>query len=261
MPVSNSSMRSIARCVLPVLVGPSTAWISPIGGTLTQPVALRWAVAGRTRATSRFHALIPRADSTKPRGVFMVALGHPMSARVVLVDGSALVYRAFYALPPHLKTKDGIHTNAVFGFATMFTKLFAGKRPTLGAVIFDPPGATVRDGLYAEYKAQRPPMPKELREQLPIIDDLVGAYNFPLLRVPGREADDVIATLAEAAVAAGHEVVIVSSDKDFAQLVRADGLCKMHDPIRDVMYDAELVRKKWGVPPERIVDLLALVGD
>lgn len=184
-----------------------------------------------------------------------------MSARVVLVDGSALVYRAFYALPPHLKTKDGVHTNAVFGFATMFTKLFAGKRPTLGAVVFDPPGRTVRDAMYAEYKAQRPPMPKELVLQVPLIDDLVRAYNFPLLRVAGLEADDVIATLAEAAVQAGHEVIIVSSDKDFAQLVRPDGMCKMHDPIRDVVYDAELIRKKWGVPPHQMVDLLALVGD
>lgn len=184
-----------------------------------------------------------------------------MSARVVLVDGSALVYRAFYALPPHLKTKDGVHTNAVYGFATMFTKLFAGKRPALGAVVFDPPGRTVRDAMYAEYKAQRPPMPTELVEQLPLIDRLVQAYNFPLLRVPGLEADDVIATLAEAAVQAGHEVVIVSSDKDFAQLVRTDGTCKMHDPIRDVVYDSELIRKKWGVLPDKIVDLLALVGD
>ena len=185
-----------------------------------------------------------------------------MSARVVLVDGSALIYRAFYALPPHLKTKDGIHTNAIFGFATMFTKMFAGKRPTFGAVVFDPPGRTVRDEMYAQYKAQRPPMPAELKAQIPLIDELVRAYNFPLLRVPGLEADDVIATLTESSLDAGHEVVIVSSDKDFAQLVRsADTRVRMHDPIRDVVYDAELIRKKWGVAPERMVDLLALVGD
>jgi len=192
-----------------------------------------------------------------------------MSARVVLVDGSALVYRAFFALPPHLKTKEGVPTNAAFGFATMFTKLFSGKRPTLGAVIFDPPGPTVRDAKYSEYKAQRPPMPKELAQQLPLIDSLVRAYNYPMLRVPGLEADDVIATLAEAAVIAGHEVVIVSSDKDFAQLVRDQdaserghlGSCKMHDPLRDVLFDSELVRKKWGVSPSQMVDLQALVGD
>ncbi|KAK4045162.1 hypothetical protein OUZ56_032570 [Daphnia magna] len=151
----------------------------------------------------------------------------------------------------------------------MFTKLFSGKRPTLGAVIFDPPGPTVRDAKYAESKAQRPPMPKELAQQLPLIDSLVRAYNYPMLRVPGLEADDVIATLAEAAVLVGHEVVIVSSDKDFAQLVRdsdasdraSRGSCKMHDSLRDVLFDAELVRKKWGVAPSQMVDLQALVGD
>jgi DNA polymerase-1 len=182
-----------------------------------------------------------------------------VSDRVVLVDGSALVYRAFFALPPHLTTKDGIHTNAVFGFATMFKKLFAGKRPTFGAVIFDPPGKTTRDEKYPAYKAQRSPMPDDLIEQLALIDRVVKAYNFPMLRVPGLEADDVIGTLAHHALDAGHEVVIVSSDKDFAQLV-----CErlwMQDTIKDVIYDRDLVKKKWGVFPEQMVDYLALVGD
>ena len=177
----------------------------------------------------------------------------------MLVDGSALVYRAFFALPPHLTTKDGIHTNAVFGFATMFKKLFAGKRPTLGAVVFDAPGKTTRDHKYPQYKAQRAPMPEDLIEQLPLIDRVVKAYRFPLLRVHGVEADDVIGTLAQQALAARHEVVIISSDKDFAQLV-----CErlwMHDTLKDVVYDRELVKKKWGVFPEQMVDYLALVGD
>jgi DNA polymerase-1 len=182
------------------------------------------------------------------------------SERVVLVDGSAMVYRAFFALPPHLKTKEGIHTNAVFGFATMFKKLFAAKRPTYGAVVFDPPGKTTRDEKYPQYKAQRAPMPEELVEQLPLIDRVVKAYHFPLLRVPGLEADDVIGTLSRLAVEAGHEVIIVSSDKDFAQLI-VDGQVKMQDTIRDVIYDEELVRKKWGVKPSQIVDWLALMGD
>lgn len=175
-----------------------------------------------------------------------------------------MVYRAFFALPPHLTTKDGIHTNAVFGFATMFKKLFAGKRPSFGAVVFDPPGKTTRDEKYPQYKAQRAPMPDDLVEQLPLIDRVVKAYNFPLVRVPGLEADDVIGTMTRAAVEAGHEVVIVSSDKDFAQLITGDGeqgRVRMHDTIRDVVYDAELVRKKWGVKPSQIVDWLALMGD
>jgi DNA polymerase-1 len=182
-----------------------------------------------------------------------------MSERVVLVDGSAMIYRAFFALPPHLTTKDGIHTNAVFGFATMFKKLFAAKRPTFGAVVFDAPGKTKRDEKYPQYKAQRAPMPEELIEQLPLIDKVVKAYHFPMVRVPGIEADDVIGTLTTHALAAGHEVVIVSSDKDFAQLI--DGKVRMHDTLRDVVYDAELTKKKWGVRPEQIVDYLALMGD
>jgi DNA polymerase I len=187
-----------------------------------------------------------------------------MAERVVLVDGSAMIYRAFYALPPHLTTKDGVHTNAVFGFATMFKKLFSARRPTFGAVVFDPPGKTTRDEKYPQYKAQRAPMPEDLIEQLPLIDRVVRAYQFPHLRVPGLEADDVIGTLTRIAVEAGHEVVIVSSDKDFAQLITADddaSRVRMHDTIRDVVYDAELVRKKWGVKPTQIVDWLALMGD
>jgi DNA polymerase-1 len=182
-----------------------------------------------------------------------------MSARVVLVDGSALIYRAFFAIPPHLTTRAGIHTNATFGFATMFKKLFAGKRPALGAVIFDAPGKTFRDEKYPQYKTQRAPMPDEMREQLGHIDQVVRANKFPMLRIPGYEADDVIGTLARQGKELGHEVVIVSSDKDFAQLI-GDGV-RMHDTLKDVVYDRELVKKKWGVWPEQMVDYLALMGD
>ncbi len=182
-----------------------------------------------------------------------------MSARVVLVDGSALIYRAFFAIPPHLTTKDGLHTNATFGFATMFKKLFAGKRPALGAVVFDAPGRTFRDEKYPEYKAQRAAMPGEMKEQLTNIDAVVQANRFPMLRIPGWEADDVIGTLARQARELGHEVVIVSSDKDFAQLL-GDGV-RMHDTLKDVVYDRDLVKKKWGVWPEQMVDYLALMGD
>ena len=179
--------------------------------------------------------------------------------RVVLVDGTALVYRAFFAIPPHLKTKNGTLTNATFGFASMFKKLFAQKRPRFGAVVFDAPGKTFREQKYAHYKAQRPPMAPELAQQLQDINDVVKANRFPILRVPGYEADDVIGTLAMQAKQAGAEVVIVSSDKDFAQLL-GDGV-RMHDTIKDVHYDRELVKKKWGVWPEQMIDYLALMGD
>ncbi len=179
--------------------------------------------------------------------------------RVVLVDGTALVYRAFFAIPPHFKTKEGKHTNATYGFALMFKKLFSQKRPAFGAVVFDAPGPTFREQKYQLYKAQRPPMPDELGQQLSDINDVVRANRFPILRVQGYEADDVIGTLATEAKNAGAEVVIVSSDKDFAQLI-GDGV-RMHDTLKDVSYDRDLVKKKWGVWPEQMVDYLALMGD
>jgi DNA polymerase I len=178
--------------------------------------------------------------------------------KLVLVDGNALVYRAFFAIPPHLRTRSGLHTNAIFGFVSMFRKLNA-KRPSHGAVVMDAPGKTKRDEMYADYKAQRAPMPPELAAQLPYIDRAVQVHGYPLLRVPGVEADDVIGTLAKQGRARGMEVLIVSSDKDFTQLM--DEHVRMIDTIKDVTYDRELVRKKWGVWPEQIIDLLALMGD
>ncbi len=179
--------------------------------------------------------------------------------RLVLVDGTSLIYRAFYALPSNFSTAGGLHTNAIYGFANMFRKLFAGRRPDYGAVVFDPPGKTFRDEKYAEYKAQRTPMAGELREQLSHIDRLVDAYRFPRLRVLGYEADDVIGTLTRLANERDMEVHIISGDKDFAQLI--SDRVRMIDSLRDVTYDPELVRKKWGVAPDQFVDLLALMGD
>jgi DNA polymerase-1 len=179
--------------------------------------------------------------------------------RVVLIDGSAIVFRAWFALPGSLQNSDGLKTNAIYGFANMFRKMFAGKTPSRGAVIFDAPGKTFRDEAYPQYKAQRPKMDPELKAQLPFIDRVVRANGFPILRVPGYEADDVIGTLAKQAVALGYEVQILSGDKDFCQLV--DDQVRMIDAIRDITYDSELVRKKWGVPPAQFVDLLALMGD
>ena len=178
---------------------------------------------------------------------------------MVLVDASALIYRAYFAIPPNLTTRAGLHTNAVFGFAMMFRKLFAGRKPDLAAVVFDTPGQTQRDLKYAGYKAQRPPMPEELIEQLPFVDELVRLHQFARVRLDGWEADDVIGTLTRRAVEAGYEVLIVSPDKDFAQLVGDD--VRTFDTLRDITYDAELVRKKFGVPPSQFVDLLGLMGD
>ena len=179
--------------------------------------------------------------------------------RLVLVDGTALIYRAFFAIPATFKTVAGLPTNAIYGFALMFNKLFSGRKPDCGALIFDAPGPTFRDERYAAYKADRPPMESALSVQLPYIDALVEALGFPTLSVPGFEADDVIGTLTRLGVEQGFEVLIVSSDKDFTQLIGPK--VRMLDPMRDVTYDEALVQKKWGVRPEQFVDLLALTGD
>jgi len=179
--------------------------------------------------------------------------------RLVLVDGTWLVFRAFFAIPTSFSTSEGLPTNATYGFATMFRKLFAGRRPERGAVVFDPPGPVQRELRFPAYKADRPPAPSDLVRQLASIDRVVAAHGFPVLRVPGFEADDVIGTLCRRAVEAGHEVLIVAGDKDFAQLIGPE--VRMFDSMRDVTYDAELAYKRWGVRPDQVVDLLALMGD
>ncbi|MBK6685691.1 MAG: DNA polymerase I [Deltaproteobacteria bacterium] len=179
--------------------------------------------------------------------------------KLVLIDGSAFIYRAYFALPHNLSTSTGLPTNAIFGFASMFRKLFGGRRPEYGAVVFDTPAPTHRKQQYSEYKANRPPMEDQLSVQLPWIDRLVAAEGLPALRLPGYEADDVIGTLTDRATTAGMEVVIVSSDKDFAQLISER--VTMFDSLRDISYDPELVLKKWGVRPDQIADLLGLMGD
>lgn len=179
--------------------------------------------------------------------------------RLALIDGTGLAFRAFHALPGSLRTRAGLPTNAAYGFAQMFRKLLAGKRPARMAVVFDAPGPTFRHRADPSYKRHRPPMPSELTPQLPWIERLVEAHDVPILRVPGVEADDVIGTLCRQAVAAGQEVWVVSSDKDFAQLVGPH--VRWFDSQKEVVYDAERVRRRYGVLPDRFVDWLALVGD
>lgn len=182
--------------------------------------------------------------------------------RLVLVDGHSMVYRAYFAIPGHLSTKEGLPTNAIFGFTNMLRKLLAGRKPERVAVVFDAPGKTFRSEAYADYKANRTSMPDDLKTQLPWIDRVVTAHNFGIIRHPGVEADDVIGTLTERAVAAGMDVLIVSADKDFTQLIRSEPVeVRMFDGIREVTYDPDLAKKKYGVPPEQFVDLLAMIGD
>ena len=181
------------------------------------------------------------------------------SERIVLVDGTGLLYRAFHAIPTNLKTTTGLPTNAVFGFARMFRKVLAGRRPAMGAVVFDAPGRTERRDAFEGYKRGRPPMPDTLVQQLPHVDRLVAAHNFPVVRVPGVEADDVLATLCRQGVEAGHDVWIVSGDKDVAQLVSEH--VRWYDPTKELLYDADRVYRRFGVAPERFCDWIGLAGD
>jgi DNA polymerase-1 len=177
---------------------------------------------------------------------------------LILVDGSSYLYRAFHALPPLINSR-GEPTGAVYGVANMLRKLLADYRPRRIAVVFDAKGRTFRDDLYEQYKANRPPMPEELQAQVGPLHELVEAMGLPLLSVPGVEADDVIGTLAVQAAAEGIPVVISTGDKDMAQLV-SDRISLINTMTGTVLDPAGVVAK-FGVPPERIVDLLALMGD
>ncbi|HLK11749.1 MAG TPA: DNA polymerase I [Candidatus Binatia bacterium] len=178
--------------------------------------------------------------------------------RLYLIDGSGYLYRAFHAIPG-LSTSRGVPTNAVYGFATMLGKLLRAERPTHVAVVFDAPGATFRDDLYAAYKENRAPMPAELRPQLGLVRRLVAALRLPVVEVPGVEADDAIGTLAAAAARAGLETVIVTGDKDMMQLV--DEHTTLLDTMRDRRIGPAEVRARFGVEPARVPDVLGLMGD
>ena len=177
---------------------------------------------------------------------------------LILIDGSSWLYRAFHALPA-LTAPDGSPTGAIYGMANMLKKLFADYDCSRIAVIFDPRGPTFRNDLYADYKANRPPVPEELGSQFGPMKELIAALGVPLLQVDGYEADDVIATLSRAASADGQQVLIVSGDKDLAQLV--DERVQLLDTMKQTTLDPEAVKTKYGVSPERIVDWLALMGD
>jgi len=177
---------------------------------------------------------------------------------LVLIDGSSYLYRAFHALPP-LTNSHGDPTGALHGVLTMIQKLLREEKPAHVAVVFDAPGKTFRDELYAEYKANRPPMPDELRSQVQPILDAVEAMGLPLLRVDGVEADDVIGTLCKQAAGNGLSVLVSTGDKDLAQLVNEN--VTLINTMNDARMDRDGVKAKFDVYPEQIIDYLALVGD
>ncbi|MBC3455983.1 DNA polymerase I [Pseudomonas mosselii] len=179
-------------------------------------------------------------------------------APLVLVDGSSYLYRAFHALPP-LTTSKGMPTGAVKGVLNMLKSLRKQYPDSLFAVVFDAKGGTFRDAMFAEYKANRPSMPDDLRVQVEPLHASVRALGYPLLCVEGVEADDVIGTLARSSAAAGRPVIISTGDKDMAQLV--DGHVTLVNTMTGSVLDIVGVHEKFGVGPEHIIDFLALMGD
>jgi DNA polymerase I len=177
---------------------------------------------------------------------------------IYLVDGSNYVFRAFYAIPG-LSNSRGFPTNAVYGFTNMLMKLIREKNPPCIAVAFDVKGPTFRHEAFAAYKATRTAPPEALLPQIPYIKDIVRGLSIPILEREGVEADDIIGTLARRFEEQGADVVIVSGDKDMMQLV--SDRVTMLDTMKDKLYDRQVVQERFGVPPEKVVEILGLVGD
>ncbi|MGB1547521.1 MAG: 5'-3' exonuclease, partial [Alphaproteobacteria bacterium] len=177
---------------------------------------------------------------------------------VFLVDGSGFIFRAYHALPP-LTRPDGTPVGAVFGFTQMLMKLISDTDADYVAVIFDSDRVSFRNDIYPDYKANRPEPPEDLIPQFMLIREATRAFNLPAIELKGFEADDLIATYARLASEAGAEVTIVSSDKDLMQLV--DEKVTMFDSLRNRMIGRKEVEEKFGVEPERVVEVQALAGD
>ncbi len=177
---------------------------------------------------------------------------------IALVDGSNYVYRAYYAIP-HLTNSKGFPTNAIYGFTNMLLKLLRDLQPDYIVVTFDLKGATLRHDEFADYKATRKPMPDDLIPQIPFIKDLVRGLSITVLEKQGVEADDIIGTLADRAGALGWKTILVSGDKDLMQLV--DENVTMIDTMKDKTYDVAAVKERFGVTPDKVTEILGLMGD
>jgi DNA polymerase I len=205
-----------------------------------------------------------------PKSSQQVATAKPVAAKAVakgdhvfLVDGSSYIFRAYHALPPLNRKSDGLQVNAVLGFCNMLWKLLRDmppdNRPTHLAIIFDKSEVTFRNKIYPDYKAHRPPAPDDLIPQFSMIRDAVRAFDLPCLEQGGFEADDLIATYAREASSRGATATIVSSDKDLMQLV--DDRVTMYDTMKDRRIGVPEVIEKFGVPPDKVVEVQALAGD
>ncbi len=175
-----------------------------------------------------------------------------------LIDGHSYFYRAFHAIKG-LSNSKGFPTNAIFGFTNMLFKLLREKKPDALAIVLDSPVPTARHRMYEEYKAQRPETPNDLLAQIPYMKKVIEAFRIPAFELPGHEADDVLCTLAKKAAATGVDVYILSGDKDMMQAV-GDRI-KIYDPMKEVTIDEAAVVEKFGVPPQRVAEVMALTGD
>ncbi len=178
--------------------------------------------------------------------------------QLYLIDGSAYVYRAFHAVRGLTNSK-GMPTNAVFGFTRMLIKLMSERAPQYVGMFFDAKGPTFRHEMYADYKANRPPMPDELVSQLPYIKKVTAGFNIPVIEMPGYEADDLIGTYARKAESAGFEVTMVTGDKDFVQLITDNAT--IWDPMKDKVIDMAGVRAEYDLIPSQIIDMMGFSGD
>ena len=211
-------------------------------------------------------SIMPTAQKSTPaaKGAAPAAAKPPKQGdHVFLVDGSGYIFRAYHALPPINRKSDGLQLNAVFGFCNMLWKLLRDmtpeERPTHLAVIFDKSEKTFRTAMYPDYKAHRPDPPDDLKPQFKYVREAVQAFDLPCLEQDGFEADDLIATYVREAREAGATATIVSSDKDLMQLV-ADGVV-MFDTMKDKKIGRAEVIEKFGVPPEKVIDVQSLIGD
>jgi len=181
-----------------------------------------------------------------------------MQKKLLLIDGSSFLFRAYHAVPP-LSNASGMPTNAIFGVANMLRRLVKTHRTDYFTIVFDAPGGSFRNKLYSEYKANRPTMPDDLRIQIQPLHNLIRAMGFPLIMESGVEADDVLGVLAQVGVDAGFDVVISTGDKDMAQLVTER--VTLENTMSNSTTDIQGVIDKFGVKPEQIIDYLALMGD
>ncbi len=177
---------------------------------------------------------------------------------IYLIDGTAYIHRAYHAIRDLTNSK-GLPTNAVFGFTRMLIKLMEDRSPQYIGMFFDAKGPTFRHNMYKEYKANRPPMPEDMAMQIPYIKEITAAFNLPIIEMQGYEADDLIGTLARAAEKEGYEVIMVTGDKDFMQLVTDKAA--IWDPMKENTIDLKTIREKFGIEPHQMIDVQGLSGD